>query len=701
MTSALPSSRRVRRRLVVPRWVQVVNLLIFLAAVGVVLLALNFFAMRSEFRAQIDATKTRAYSLSDQTRKMLESLQGDWTIALVVSEASVNPSVRKQMDEVLSRYTQASPKIRVLRIDPDDPRTLRDYEALLRDLQAIYADRIRAYDEALDAGTAAFKELQVFAEQHAGVLVALVEQLPQQEQTRARLSTSAGLISLLAEKGGEVLNAVNDARRVSEARPIADYEGARSILAEALSQWANETDAVAEIFRGWTQRTNLDAGTQQFAANTVTAFEEQSQKLAQAADPLKRLPEMELAAIGRQLATGETAVILGPNRAAVIPSHQLVPKSNLKSTQEGGITFDQRFRGEQLISAAIRSLTLEQMPLVVFVHAEEGSLLQQRERQADLTGAAAMLRSTRYNVQEWIVTKTAERPQPHRSQKAVWVVVPPPPARSVEASPAIRALFEATDKLIADGEPVLLSVSPSLVAKYGQPDPFAVLPQPFGLKPDTGTIVFETTIAPRGESEIKASQEVQDFSDETAIGRAVDGQQAEFGTPVPLRRITAELGGVATVHTIAAIEPSPERWLETDWTGGLTDREPRPDQRFSDPIPIMMAAERANPAGGGSQRFILVGSGGWMLTNVADPVVDVGGGRVALVNPGNHELMLASVAWLAGLDDLIAASPLSQEIARLRGITPEVKMAWSWILWAGVPLGCLLIGMLVYLWRRM
>jgi hypothetical protein len=221
------------------------------------------------------------------------------------------------------------------------------------------------------------------------------------------------------------------------------------------------------------------------------------------------------------------------------------------------------------------------------------------------------------------------------------------------------------------------------------------------LKPDTGTIVFETTIAPRGESEIKASQEVQDFSDETAIGRAVDGQQAEFGTPVPLRRITAELGGVATVHTIAAIEPSPERWLETDWTGGLTDREPRPDQRFSDPIPIMMAAERANPAGGGSQRFILVGSGGWMLTNVADPVVDVGGGRVALVNPGNHELMLASVAWLAGLDDLIAASPLSQEIARLRGITPEVKMAWSWILWAGVPLGCLLIGMLVYLWRRM
>ena len=119
------------------------------------------------------------------------------------------------------------------------------------------------------------------------------------------------------------------------------------------------------------------------------------------------------------------------------------------------------------------------------------------------------------------------------------------------------------------------------------------------------------------------------------------------------------------------------------------------------PVPVIVSAQRRSPAGIASQRFVLVGAGGWMISNTADAVRDIGGGRVALENPGNHELMLASVAWLAGMDELIAASPMSQEVSRLRGITPEVRAAWWWIIVAGVPLACFLLGGLVWLWRRM
>ena len=691
-----------------PRWLQLLNLLIFLGAVAAIIVALNFFAMRPAYRAQIDATKTRAYTLSEQSRQLLEGLQGQWTIAMVVSEAGVNRSMRKQIDEVLRRYTDASPSVRVLKIDPDNPRTLREYESLLQSLNALYKDDIAKYDAALDAGAAAFKDFQVFAQQHAVEVATGAQATPEQDPSRKRLEQSAGLLGLVAEQGQKVLDSVMEMRRVHETRPIADYDGARSTLVTSLTQWSNECDAVAQIFRAWLQRPSIDAGAKAFAQAAVENFNGMASRLAAGADPLRQLPPLDIGEIGRQLGQGEAAVILSPNRATVIPSRQLFPKSNLQQADDGGVSFDQRFRGEQLISAAIRSLTIDQMPRVVFVHAEgDPPMLRQRTNNADLIGAAGVLKASRYDVAEWNVVKSPTRPEPaRRGQKTVWVIVPPAPADSMKASPAVGALYEASRQLLADGENVLLSVYPSLLAKYGQPDPFALLAAPFGIRPETGTIILEQVPAAMGANAVETRQVLQVFADETAIGRAIDGQQTLFNMPVPLQRIEGDLGGPlagvnATIHTIAAIEPRPALWLETDWSTNFNERDPRPDQRVNEPIPVALSAERDSPLGGSRQRLIVVGCGGWMITNVANQVISIGGDREALLYPGNHELMLASVAWLAGMDDLIAASPLSQEISRLRGITPEVRAAWWWIIVAGVPVACVLLGAGVWMWRRM
>ena len=55
---------------------------------------------------------------------------------------------------------------------------------------------------------------------------------------------------------------------------------------------------------------------------------------------------------------------------------------------------------------------------------------------------------------------------------------------------------------------------------------------------------------------------------------------------------------------------------------------------FTAPIPVVIAAER------GEQRVIVIGSGGWMLTRIADAVTPIGGGRMALMHPGNLELLI-------------------------------------------------------------
>lgn len=118
------------------------------------------------------------------------------------------------------------------------------------------------------------------------------------------------------------------------------------------------------------------------------------------------------------------------------------------------------------------------------------------------------------------------------------------------------------------------------------------------------------------------------------------------------------------------------------------------------PVAIAVGADRADPVGSGRQRFLLIGSGGWMLSYVADVYDAMGGDRVVLRYPGNAELMLAAVAWLAGMDELIAPSPLGQQAARLDGIDDRTRVTWSLVTVVGLPVACLLVGAMVWMVRR-
>ena len=124
----------------------------FLLGVVTIAVVANYFAARPWLRLRLDATKTRAYSLSDQTRRLLEELDGEWTIALVGGGDSVEPAVLRQVTEVLDRYREASSRISVVRIDPADPETLDEYEAILSRLQVIYGRSIEEYEIALGRG---------------------------------------------------------------------------------------------------------------------------------------------------------------------------------------------------------------------------------------------------------------------------------------------------------------------------------------------------------------------------------------------------------------------------------------------------------------------------------------------------------------------------------------------------------------------
>jgi hypothetical protein len=175
----------------------------------------------------------------------------------------------------------------------------------------------------------------------------------------------------------------------------------------------------------------------------------------------------------------------------------------------------------------------------------------------------------------------------------------------------------------------------------------------------------------------------------------LNGQRLVLPLPLPIEASDDRWNALATIR------PAQARWLESEWTPS-SDLGPveRGDSALEGPVDVLWSLERPGVDGGSVQRLLVAGSGPWLLTNVADVVVSAGGGRMTLLNPGNHELMQAAVAWLSGQDDLVAQGPLSQEVARLRGVTGNARRGVGWLLMLGLPGFTIAFGLFVYLTRR-
>ena len=91
--------------------------------------------------------------------------------------------------------------------------------------------------------------------------------------------------------------------------------------------------------------------------------------------------------------------------------------------------------------------------------------------------------------------------------------------------------------------------------------------------------------------------------------------------------------------------------------------------------------------------------GGWMLSAIADASRSLGGRRLVLRNPGNRELMLSGVAWLAGLDHIVASGGATSEVSRIMGLTEPARAWWSIFFIMIVPAIPIVCGIIV-VWRR-
>lgn len=642
-------------------------------------------------RASADMTKSRAYTLAPATAGLLGELEGDWTVSVML--AGPDAAVARQVDEVLARVSEAPTRggrVRASRIDPSDPRDAARYEAALEAVHARDASALALHAEAIRAGRTAFDRLASFAATQAPLLADLVAALPDAEPARGDLDAlRAGFLQLVAQKRA-FDRSIDELRTATDARPFPDEARAASSIAANLKHWGEELSAAARRLGDRASRRIDDAALAAWLEGAPAQMAALARELRVAQDGLDRLPRLWGAEVGSALAAGDCAIVVGPPGVATIPGWQLV-----SGASAGAISFDRRFRGEQSIASAIRALRTGTAPVAVFVHSGAPGILRASADRADLAAAADALRSSRFEVREWVPGDGAQ-PATGAGRTVVWVIVPPSDRDASGETPRERELLSAARRLVGQGEPVLLSVGPSLLPLLGQRDPWATLLAPRGLVAQSGRTVLEVVPTGPDRAETVATQSTAAADPASPVGRAIDGQRLRLDRPVPL-----EASGSGPVpFEVTSIEPTSARWIEDDWRRDLRGRTEAPrGKRFDRPVPVVMASECPGPAGRPA-RSVLVGSPSWMTTGVADAADPLGGGRAALRNPGNRDLLVNAVAWLAGREDLMGGAVSGREVGRLPSLTRGTIAAVGTLEAFLVPAAIASVGTWIVMRRR-
>lgn len=663
-------------------------------------------ASQSPVRRSADLTRTRAWTLGDATRAIVASLEGDWRIEAIAGPDTVDALALRQLDEVLARFDGLATRggrLRAARIDPADPMQAAVFEEALERLVRTYAGPLAQQRSALEEGLAAFERLGRWAAAEANALTALLAALPAEREVRSGGAEAAALPdpdrAALEQWRSTCMRLASDHRAFIEERraqaasseraPLGDAAGAVVLLDSALKAWIDQCAGVEEALRAMRRRDRLPSAVVEYLRDAPRRTLDMAQQLVTAQDRLARLPELAIAEVAAALRSGDAVIVSGPDRAGAIPGWQLLPPASRTDGVPSRGVIDRRFRGEEVIASSLRALQRGVAPEVIFVHNEGRSMLRASPDRAEFAALTDALRSARCAVREWQPSREP-RPIGREARRTVWVVVPPLRRGSVEADPGEKRLLDAAARLIESGEPVLLTVSPSMLPLIGQSDPWAELARRLGVEARSGTTVLELVATSERDREVRAYFELEGVPSHPASSGA-SAMSVLITEPIP---ILPSAGFGASFSPLLAIAPARNRWLEDDWRSAArrTSRVPE-SRRFDEPVVVLAAVE--SPQG---RRAVISGGAAWLLSGLADMTGQIGADRVFLRYPGNRELFVGCVGWLAGLHDGLGGAS-GREVERVPALEPRLRWTLAGSGAAGVPTASIALAAFIS-WRR-
>jgi hypothetical protein len=416
---------------------------------------------------------------------------------------------------------------------------------------------------------------------------------------------------------------------------------------------------------------------------------------------------LDLAKIAGVLESQEAAVIVGPPGKGVtaIPVSWLFPSAE----SPGGAKADVGRRAEELFAVAVESLARPMSPVVVLMH---GSPVRGFLRSKEYEALIQRLGLRGIEVVEWATVLDPEPPStrdadPTGTRPVVYVVLNTDTTTGTPQYPGpvrAEALGKAIARVVQDGSPLLLSVTPSELPTYGQKDPTVAALPLFGLEADSGRPIIRSVLTAQGQQPV-IEEPLVAVPGPTPIHGAVKNLRTLFEWTVPLRPVANWAG--PKPEPLYRVEGA-DAWAESQWRdlwvavqsqrGGVPTL-PAPDSSRDDtqgPWTVAATCERVAPSTGKPQRMVVVGANAWFRDGVTSAQSQTVDGRSVQAYPGNAELFEACVYWLAGQDERVAPSPTARAVAVIGPLGPGTRSALRWLVLAGLPGGALVLGAL---WR--
>ena len=635
-------------------------------------------------RAGIDLTRTRDFALAPADREWLAALPPGWRVTWVSGGARQDPALHEQVSGVLVQCARAMGRDgAVVAVDPTTPHGAVDYARWFDALAQRQRGVAWPVMPETDRGLAALESFMEWARIQAPALDALAASLAEGDPLRARLLPLASALGQFPSACPQMLASVRALREGSASRPVPDPGAAASMLARSHGEWAVQLSAGAAAIQDAAADATRSPDQVLALAQMRTALERTALELRGAQDALESLPPDPLGGLPAALGLGGVMVVESPRGVASVPERDLLGGD---ADRTEVLRTDRRARIASRTLAAMRALEGGTRPVAVIVHADERPLLEATAEGTDATGLADALRGARIDVTEW---RAGDGPRPPAGPRTVWIAVPP---RRTTLAPGRRerALLETVGALVAQGEPVLLSVGPSLLPMSGQDDPWAALSVAAGIRPLTDRVLVDEVPVSEGQREtlLRVPGVAQPQS---RLGASIGSARIGLMSAVPLE---------GSADVVACAPRIPARRVVSDWRPlvGGGELPPGAGRTVDADVPVIMSSERKRP-GGSEARMVVVGSAQWMRTAAMDAVQRLGGARDVLVDPGNRALAVSAVLWLAGLDSRLDAERTVEDVERVGAIDPVARMTWTLSLGVGLPIALAGAGMLTR-WRR-
>lgn len=680
------------------------NVAMLVAAVAVIVVLGNWIAVDKVRQwgswARLDLTATRKYSLSEQSRRLLRGLEQPVRITTVFAEGvGLSEATRRRMRyfrDLLEEYERLSGgQIAVEHVDPSVD--IEAYDRLARRVRQHYADELASARSALDAARRALSQTRQRLQRINAYIADRVGSISGAAPELANWMRRAGLP--ISERAADDLGFDDLESRIDdlEAQTLADYGSVRQSLLRTLRRLDE-----AGYQRFLDQLEGIDEGegaadaAVEFAAGLRTLVEAGRSDLERVIDRLEAAKTEAYASTRRSLQQSHSVLISTDEALTTIELESVYAAATGGGDDQQAT--EQRFRGEEAVTGAIVTLTLDVKPMAVFVNPLPTAATGPR---GIFSHVAERLGSMNFEVREWRTGPSegrmgqrppTPRPEPAEGQPVVWVYLAPPPDPRMMMSPGLSgARRDLADTLDAGGNAlVLVPFWPygGGGGRSGNMAPVYVEPlASIGIDVEPDARIHVQRPAPDGQTRGVPQVELTDWPQAHPIGRAVAGQPGVLVSAVPM---SAREGAAGERWPL--IRTPAHAWAES----GLADN-PAPDEgERTGPMTVGFAAQR------GDQRVVAIGDALFAIDQVtqAGPRQMMTGRLLRAQYPGNAELFVNSVYWLAGLEELVATSPRTQDVRRFEPISPTAGRVVEWLALVGLPLFCLGIGAVVWLVRR-